>query len=115
MPGNPSTGQLPISPGCFLIPFNDSTVDECGVCNGDGSSCAGSIGSGAAAGIGLGGLIAIIAAVAILALLGLFAGKKGFDYYQSSESAMTDAQENPAHETNENSGTNPFHKEVSLP
>ena len=109
IPGNATTP--PRSPGCFLAPFDGAQIDQCGVCNGDGSTCAGSIGSGAAAGIGIGGLIAIIAVLAILALAGVFAGKKGFDYYQNNTGDLDSGNTNPIHEKNPHQGQNQMYSE----
>lgn len=106
--GNETIGR---APGCFLTPFSSNVVDECGVCNGDGSTCASGLGAGAAAGIGIGGIIGILLGLACLALAGLFAGKKGYDYYQGLDQNLEGAQENPAHQENKNQGTNFMYEE----
>jgi hypothetical protein len=89
----------------------NTKVDDCGVCNGDGSTCFLGIGVTAAAGIGAGVLAAIIiGAVAGAAIIGGIAGKKGYDAYMNNKNNMQGSQSNPMYKDEHLKGTNPFYK-----
>eukprot|EP00178_Gracilaria_changii_P017751 TRINITY_DN50619_c0_g1_i1.p1 TRINITY_DN50619_c0_g1~~TRINITY_DN50619_c0_g1_i1.p1 ORF type:complete len:176 (-),score=28.97 TRINITY_DN50619_c0_g1_i1:10-507(-) len=105
-----STNNLPRQPGCFLSPFSDSTVDECGVCNGDGSTCAAGLGDGAAAGIGIGAVIGIILGLILLTACGIFTGKKSYDYYKNNIGDISNGEVNPTFVENPYSGQNQMYE-----
>jgi len=93
-----------------LQQIDGTTVDQCHVCNGDGSTC---VGLQTTEAIGLSaGLLAviIIAAVVVCAALGIFGGKKGYDIWLKNRPNMQTAAKSPIYEDGGLSGTNPLFK-----
>jgi len=95
-----------------LVP--GAVIDNCGVCNGDGSTCAFGLSTGAAVGIGAGVLAAIIiAAVVVLAAVGIFGGKKGYDVWLANRGKMQGANTNPLYTDKGLTGQNPLYMDKS--
>jgi uncharacterized membrane protein required for colicin V production len=87
------------------------TKDNCGVCEGDGSSCSPAISPAAAGGIAAGAVAGIvIASVVVAAALGAFGGKKGYDWLTSKNAAVGQVNNNPLFEEANNSFNNPLHE-----
>jgi len=95
--------------GCYLVQLDGTTVDTCGVCNGDGSTCFLSFDSNDQVAIA-GGLLAaiIIGIVAVCAAIGVFGGKKGYDTWLKHKNNMQGASTNPLYDKGNMSGTNPL-------
>lgn len=94
---------------CFITTFPGRQIDECGKCDGDGSTCQG-VDVKQAAGIAAGVLAAIIiGSIVVCAVLGAIGGKKGYDIYMRNKNNMTGANTNPLYHDNGLSGTNPMY------
>lgn len=97
--------------GCYLQQLVNTTVDICGVCFGDGSSC-GNLSPPTAA-FAIGGLFLaaiILAVLAIVAVAALLGGKKGYDIYLKNKGSFTGANTNPLYDAKGLTGTNPMYE-----
>jgi len=100
--------------GCYLEQIPGTKVDECQVCNGDGSTCLFGLSTGQAIGISAGLLaVIIIAAVVVCAALGIFGGKKGYDIWLNHKNNMQGANTNPLYNDRGLTGTNPLYADKS--
>jgi len=82
--------------GCYLIQLEGTTVDACGVCNGDGSSCQYAFNSNNGVAVA-GGLLAaiVIAIVAVCVAIGIFGGKEGVRYLAEAQEQHARSQQQP--------------------
>jgi hypothetical protein len=89
-----------------------TTVDTCGVCNGNNDCVLVPIPSEVPFVIG-GVLLAIIiiASIIICAALGILGGKKGYDVWVKHRNNMSGASTNPLYNDSGLSGTNPTYSE----
>jgi len=82
-------------------------IDLCGICLGDNTQCFFSslLGAGTVAGITGGVIAAIVIAAIIACLLGIWASRKGYQYYMAkSNMNSAGAVHNPYFKNNQNSG-----------
>jgi len=95
--------------GCYLKQNQDTTIDGCGVCNGDGQSRAlltvAEIAGISAAVIGL-----VVGGIAAFLIAGAIGAKKGYDAYMRNKNNMSGAQSNPMYNDNGRSGQNPMYE-----
>jgi len=85
-------------------------VDECRVCNGDGSTCRLDLNTEEVIGISAGLLaVIIIASVIVCAAVGIFGGKKGYDIWLNHKNNMQGANTNPLYKDDGMTGTNPLY------
>jgi hypothetical protein len=85
-------------------------VDECQVCNGDGSTCRVELSTGEVIGISAGLLaVIIIASIIVCAAVGIFGGKKGYDIWLNHKNNMQGANTNPLYKDDGMTGTNPLY------
>ena len=96
--------------GCYLDLQPDSTVDDCGVCNGDGTSCGFPLTVAEVAGISAGLVGGVVAGAVAFAAIGAFGAKKGYDAYMRNKNNMNGAQANPMYNDNGRSGQNPMYE-----
>jgi hypothetical protein len=97
--------------GCYLSQLNNTVIDECGICNGDGKSCS-VIPLPKDAPLVVGGsllAVIVIAAIVVAAALGALGGKKGYDIWLSNRNNMTGAQTSPIYQDNGLSGQSPLY------
>jgi hypothetical protein len=96
--------------GCYLVLQPDATVDECGVCNGDGTTCGFPLTIAEVAGISAGIIGGVVAGAVAFAVIGAFGAKKGYDVYKRNKNNMAGAQGNPLYSDNGRSGQNPLYE-----
>eukprot|EP01118_Nematostelium_gracile_P006191 TRINITY_DN1992_c0_g1_i2.p1 TRINITY_DN1992_c0_g1~~TRINITY_DN1992_c0_g1_i2.p1 ORF type:complete len:749 (+),score=162.65 TRINITY_DN1992_c0_g1_i2:89-2335(+) len=97
--------------GCYLQQLPNTIIDRCGICNGDGNSCA-YIPLPSNVPIVVGGsllAVIVIAAIVVAGALGIFGGKKGYDIWLAHRNNMTGAQTSPLYTDNGLSGQSPLY------
>jgi hypothetical protein len=113
-----------INEGCYLSQIINTTVNKCGKCCGldlkekDLKDCI--AGGGCATGstqdntLAVGGLFLaaiLIAIIAICIVIGLLAGKKGYDIYLKNKGVMTGANTSPLYTSEGLTGTNALYEQ----
>jgi len=96
--------------GCYLQQLPGTTIDSCGVCNGNNQCVIVPLPSNVPYVIG-GALLAviIIGSIIVCVALGAFGGKKGYDIWLAHRSNMSGASTNPLYNDNGLSGSNPMY------
>jgi len=96
--------------GCYLDQLPGTTIDSCGVCNGNNQCVIVPLPSNVPYVIG-GALLAaiIIGSIIVCVALGAFGGKKGYDIWLAHRSNMSGASTNPLYNDNGLSGSNPMY------
>jgi len=96
--------------GCALQLMENHTVDSCGKCNGDGSTCAfDTTGTKAAALGGLAIAAIVVIVIALAAAIALLAGQKGYEIWAKGHQALSGAQYNPGYDAGNLTGKNPLY------
>jgi len=100
------------SMGCYLQQLPGTTIDSCGVCNGNNQCVFVPLPSNVPYAIG-GALLAviIIGSVILCVALGAFGGKKGYDIWLKHRNNMSGASTNPLYNDNGMSGNNPTYSD----
>jgi hypothetical protein len=96
--------------GCYLDLQPDATIDECGVCRGDGTTCGFPLTVAEAAGIGAAVIGGIAAGAAAFVAVGAFGAKKGYDAYMRNKNNMNGAQANPFYNDAGRTGQSPLYE-----
>jgi len=96
--------------GCYLSQLPGTTIDSCGVCNGNNECVIVPLPSNVPYVIG-GALLAVIIIGSVIfgVALAAFGGKKGYDIWLKRRNNMSGASTNPLYNDNGLSGTNPMY------
>jgi len=97
--------------GCYLVQLPGTTVDQCGICNGN-NGCRNlvQLPSNVPFAIAGGSLAAIvIGAVILFVAIAAFGGKKGYDIWLAHRNNMSGASTNPLYNDSGMTGRNPMY------